>query len=499
MSTNKIFKSVLTVTGFSVITRGLSFVFKIYLSRTVGAEIMGLYQIALTVFFLFIALSTGGISTVLSRKIAEESAIGNGKKSLTLLSTALIMGCTAAVVCLAVAYLSLPYLGFIITDERAIPLLKIMLPALLSTTFYIIIRGWFWGNKYFTSFSASETIEEILRILFTLLLVSGVVSGINGTTGLALAFTLSDVIVGIIIIVMFIKKGGKFTKHGDFLEILRPATPLTIMKIFGSLAGTAVALILPQGLIAGGATIAEATASVGRISGMANPLLFAPNAIIGSLAIVLIPELSADNAKGDKLRLKEHVSQGVTLATAVSGAFMVIYASLGKELTAFLYNDLPSGEYLEIACVLLLVMPIGQMIASTMNSIGMEKENFISYSVGTALMIVACMILPKYIGVSAIIIADGLFLLTSTLLNVYFLRKSINGGLGILKTLLTVAIIAITCIILTENVYGLTCRLNDIFALIVSAGIGAICYVILLTLSGMLDIKTIIFKKLKTQ
>ncbi|MBO5776455.1 MAG: oligosaccharide flippase family protein [Clostridia bacterium] len=497
MSTNRIFKSVVTVTGFSIITRGLSFIFKIYLSRTVGAEVMGLYQIAMTVFFLFIALSTGGISTVLSRKIAEDKAVGNSKRSLTLLSTSLIMGCSAALVCMVVAYLSLPYLGFIITDERAVPLLKIMLPALLSTTFYIIIRGWFWGNKYFTSFSASETIEEILRILFTLLLVSGVVSGVNGTTGLAIAFTLSDVIVGIIIIIMFMKKGGKFTKHGDFGEILRPATPLTIMKIFGSLAGTAVAIILPQGLIAGGATIAEATASVGRISGMANPLLFAPNAIIGSLAIVLIPELSADNAKGNASALKDHVTQGVTAATAVSGAFMLIYAALGKELTQFLYADIPSGEYLEVACILLLLMPIGQMIASTMNSIGMEKENFISYAAGTILMIIACITLPKLVGVNAIIIADGLFLSVSTLLNVYFLKKHINGSLGILKALLTVALVGVSCIVLTENIYAITKKINQVFALILSGASGAISYMILLVVSGMLDIKTIISKRLK--
>ena len=230
---------------------------------------------------------------------------------------------------------------------------------------------------------------------------------------------------------------------------------------------------------------------------MANPLLFAPNAIIGSLAIVLIPELSADNAKGNASALKDHVTQGVTAATAVSGAFMLIYAALGKELTQFLYADIPSGEYLEVACILLLLMPIGQMIASTMNSIGMEKENFISYAAGTILMIIACITLPKLVGVNAIIIADGLFLSVSTLLNVYFLKKHINGSLGILKALLTVALVGVSCIVLTENIYAITKKINQVFALILSGASGAISYMILLVVSGMLDIKTIISKRLK--
>ena len=38
-----IVKSVVTVTGISVVTRALTFVCKIYLTRNIGTEIMGLY------------------------------------------------------------------------------------------------------------------------------------------------------------------------------------------------------------------------------------------------------------------------------------------------------------------------------------------------------------------------------------------------------------------------------------------------------------------------
>jgi stage V sporulation protein B len=92
-----IFKAVAVVTAFSVITRTLSFVFKIYLSRTAGAEVMGLYQICLSLFFLFSALSTGGLTTVLSRKTAENHALGNQNKGLPFLSAALCIGLTVAV------------------------------------------------------------------------------------------------------------------------------------------------------------------------------------------------------------------------------------------------------------------------------------------------------------------------------------------------------------------------------------------------------------------
>lgn len=463
-----VLKSVLTVTTFSISTRAIAFLFKIYLSRTLGAEVMGLYQMALTVFFMFIALSTGGISTVLSRKIAEQNTLEGGDKGLSLLSSSLVLGVGVSLACTGLAYLILPYTHLFITDSRAIPLLKIMLPALTSTTFYIIIRGWFWGNKHFLDFSLSEMIEEILRVLFTLLFTSGLFSAISGQTGLALAFTISDFVVMGVIIATFFYRGGRFTKGSSYKEILKPAMPLTTMKIFGSMVGTAIALILPQGLINGGMSISQATESVGRISAMANPLLFAPNAIITSLAVVLIPEMSERNAKKDYAGLLEELKKGIELSLMISGAFMVIYLSLGRELTTFLYADTPSGAYLEQASILLLIMPLNHILSSALNSMGLEKQNFLSYSVGTILMLIAMVTLPSRIGVQSVIVADFIFLLTTAIGNVLILRKHINGSLGILKSMLMVALFGVPCAYLGNLMHSLTLPLGATLSLIIS-------------------------------
>ncbi len=499
MPKSKVLKSLLTVTGFSVLTRSLAFLFKIYLSRTLGAETLGLYQMALTVFFLFIALSTGGISTVLSRKIAEMNTTLTGDKGLKQLSSALFLGVGTSLICLLVAYLSLPYMGFIITDERAIPLLKIMLPALISTTFYIIIRGWFWGNKYFLDFSLSEFIEEILRIILTILFISGIISGINGEVGVAVAFLISDVVVMVVVIITFLRRGGKFTLEGSNIlglkAIVKPALPLTLMKIFGSFAGTAIALVIPAGLVRGGMSIGEATASVGRIAGMANPLIFAPNAIISALNIVLVPEMSESNAKGDLNALKNQISTGITTSLVISGGFMLVYLALGKELTSFLYGDLPSGLYLEKASLLLLLAPINHTLASTMNSIGKEKENFITYSFGSILMLIASIVLPKYVGIESVIVADLMFSLTVVIGNSYYLRKHVSGGLGILKPLFSVIILALSCSLLAHFLNGILVKINVVLALLSGSIISFILYFLLAYFFKVADLKLLYRKK----
>ena len=488
-------RSVLTVSGFSIVTRALAFLFKIYLSRTLGAEVMGLYQTAITVFFLFIALSTGGISTVLSRKIAEFNAKNEGEKGFSLLSTALLVGLGLSLLSTAFAYLMLPKSSFFLTDKRAIPLLKIMLPALFSTTFYIIIRGWFWGNKRFLDFSLSEMIEEILRIAFTLLFLAGIFSGIEGATGLAFAFTVSDFIVLAIIIATYFFRGGKISKPRPLGEIVKPATPLTIMKIFASLTGTVVALIIPQGLIAGGMSVGEATESVGRIGAMANPLLFAPNALINSLAVVLIPEMSEANANKDTTKLKEQIAMGLRASIVISCAFLVGYVALGKELTSFLYKDVEAGVYLEKASIILLLAPINAIASSSMNSIGMEKENFLSYLVGGSLMLLASFTLPKRLGIDAVIVADVLFLLTSSSINLYFLSRAVGGGLGVLKTLVWVSVFSIPCIFIGNNLSSLTNGLPTLISIVISGITCVLAYLVLSITFRLIDPKSLLKRK----
>ena len=52
---------VLTITN--LVTGTLAFIYRIFLSRSIGAEGMGVYQLVLPLYFLFITLVSGGITT----------------------------------------------------------------------------------------------------------------------------------------------------------------------------------------------------------------------------------------------------------------------------------------------------------------------------------------------------------------------------------------------------------------------------------------------------
>ena len=69
-----------TVTAFSIIERFLGFAYRIYLSRNLGSEGVGIYQIVLSVVGLLITLTASGIPITVSRMMIKNST-ENGKNT----------------------------------------------------------------------------------------------------------------------------------------------------------------------------------------------------------------------------------------------------------------------------------------------------------------------------------------------------------------------------------------------------------------------------------
>ncbi|MBQ2702023.1 MAG: oligosaccharide flippase family protein, partial [Clostridia bacterium] len=56
---NKTYANASIVTVFSTMERGLGFLYRVVLSRLIGAEGLGLYQISLSLFAFFLTIGTG--------------------------------------------------------------------------------------------------------------------------------------------------------------------------------------------------------------------------------------------------------------------------------------------------------------------------------------------------------------------------------------------------------------------------------------------------------
>ncbi len=486
---NDTLKSFLTVTIFSTLTRFLSFLFKMWMSRSLGAEIVGLYQISLSVLLLLFSLSAGA-PTVLSRKIAE--ADGDKRRQNALLAASLILGVCTSVFLTVLFYSLHSRLGFLFSDERCLPIFLIMLPTLVTSSAYSSLRSWFWGRKKFLCFSSTELVDEIGKIVLAVIFSSGLVSGLTGAKGVALAFTLSDLLCVLVLVVLFFVSGGRPAKPQGTKEIITATIPLSSMRILTSLSSSLTALVIPRRLVEGGMSESLATAEFGRVSGMALPLIMAPITIISALSVVLIPDIATLSAKQEFDMVKSKLKVTIVFSAVISSLFFVLYLPFGEILGKLFFGDVGAGTYVSVCSVLIFPIAIANATTPVMNSLGLERRTFVNYIAGVVAMLPCIFFLPSVVGVYAMAIGSFLAFTVTAVMNVLTLKKRLGKFEGIGRSLGTIGF-SLPLGLLGYFTHGILSRYTgESLSMVLTAFYEIFFFIIFASAFKVIDFKTIV-------
>ena len=108
--------ALLTVAGFAL--RALGMVFRVFVAARLGPEGMGLYQLILSVYMVFVSLASAGINVASTRLGAQCLTRGRGMAPTlrSLAATAAVLGTAAMLAQLALAD---PLARFALHDSRA--------------------------------------------------------------------------------------------------------------------------------------------------------------------------------------------------------------------------------------------------------------------------------------------------------------------------------------------------------------------------------------------
>ena len=69
-------KNAVILTISSLILRFAGIIFKVYITRLIGSEGVGLYHLIFSFYMLASTFATSGISTAVTRRVTEEIALG---------------------------------------------------------------------------------------------------------------------------------------------------------------------------------------------------------------------------------------------------------------------------------------------------------------------------------------------------------------------------------------------------------------------------------------
>lgn len=426
-----LYKTTALVTMFTAFEHFLGFLYRIILSRTLGAEGLGVYQVALTVYSVFLTLSASGLPVTLSRTISKHRAANTPKRGHAATSAAVLIALMFSLPVTLLLFLLRDPFSHIFADPRSADLFYILLFGLSFTALYTVIRGSFWGNRRFFAYSVVELFEEISMITIGILLILVIPSDLPNVNKAAVAVFISHFLSFVIALSYYLFKGGKFTSpKGEFLPILKSSLPVTSMRAASSLISSLISVLFPMRLIASGVSPARAMSEYGVVYGMVMPVLMLPSTLIGSIALVLVPELAESYYKKDREKVATLVKKSLNITLLTAFLLLPLFLVCGQSVGIFLFSDAESGKLISYSAFLLVPMSISMIATSMLNSIGCEKQTLCIFLAGSAAMLFSVWFLPKYLGSGALIVGMALDYLLVSVSSLILLGKRTKLGSG---------------------------------------------------------------------
>ena len=499
----KLFKAVAFVTLFSVLTRGLGFLLRIYLSRMLGAELLGSYQVAMSVFGVILTLIASGLPTIISRRVANLRGQNNLGACHKIVSSGLIIALSISVVVCLILFTIPSVLSKIFTSSHSVAVLYFLLPSAIASSVYAILRGSLWGQKKFFTISFAEFFEQVVRIIILFILFSLPLKiGLSERAGLSLS--IASFISAIFVVIMYYKFGGKlYNPRGEFGAVLKTSTPITTIRTMSSLVTSIISIIIPARLMLYGYTSGEALAKFGIVMGMTFPLLMIPGTLISSIAVAIIPEISEQTTNIDKgvknhETLKGQINLVLGLSCVISCVLLPAFLVLGRPIGVFLFNNEEAGINLSMSAFLMVPMGLAQISSSVLNAIGLEMKSLKNYALSALFLFVCIYFLPKYLGVTALIIGMAGLSIITTILNFYMLKKRNLLSPKIYSTLLIMLIISAPSALLSRFIFNILNRFVPLFFSLSISGIISVLSVGLLSMvSNVGEVRLFTIKKLK--
>ena len=226
-----LYRSALIVTVFSVIQRSLGFLYRIVLSRTIGSEGMGLYQIAVALFMVLLTASSSGIPVTVSRLLTKYRTQNDLRAQNASVTAGVVSALAATLPVSLLLFLLREPLASLFSDARSETVLFLLLPGLSFSAAHTVLRGYYWGNKDFLPYSVTELVEELVMILVGTALVCRIADPFEGAMRAAIAITASNLVSFSLAFFWFLSKGGRFSSpKGQFRPLLSAAVPISAMR-----------------------------------------------------------------------------------------------------------------------------------------------------------------------------------------------------------------------------------------------------------------------------
>lgn len=503
--------NVLVIMFSQVLIRVLGLVYRIYLTNRQGFGDTGnaLYSAGYQIYSLLLLLSSIGIPSAVAKLVSEKVTLGDYKGAVKTFKVSLMVVSCAGLIGSLLLFLGA---GFISDIVLKIPDSRMTIMAIAPSVFFVaissVIRGYFNGRNTMKPTANSQSLEQILKTIFTIIFVEIAAAATStNTVYMAVAANLAttfSVISSFVYIFLYFRHRAKFInqemrsqveyrperKKKILKRVLSVAIPISLTSIIISINKTIDAITVPRSLMTF-LSYADAMSIYGVLSGKVDTIGGLPLSFNTAFSVALVPELAALKAMNDKVGIAKKISLSMLLTILIAFPCTVGLYIFAQPILDLIFPNANFGAYILAGYAFTIVFTmLGQNMNAALQGLDKLKTPVIALAVGSFVKFLANIILVPIEGIGIYGAIIGSILCYSFVLGIELitLKKMINIKYDIVKLIIKPLIAAgimggVSYLIYTGLLHILVPKLATIIALFSAVVVYALCVVYLNILS----------------
>lgn len=432
---------------------------------------------------------------------------GDHKGAYRIFKIAFITFGTIGFLCTSILFFGAEYIA---KKLLQIPEAELTLVALSPSIFFVtiscVIKGYFNGRENLKVTANSQTLEQIFKTVFSIILVEmiAIISGVDTSmmaAGANLATTLSTALCFAYLyrfyqaskteIAWEIKNSVNYQQtrvKKTITNILSVSIPMSLGAFLGTINKNIDSMTVVRGLKK---FISEEEAKIqyGILSGKVDTLVTLPMSLNMAFVTALVPAISSAQAMGDIETGKKRISFSLLITILIGlpcSIGMIIYA---EPILHLLFPNATSGTFIyQISSICIIFIVLEQTISGALHGMGKIITTAIALGIGVIIKFILNLILipispNKFIlgGTAGAAFATVICHVVATSIEFYILRKNIklklNPSKFIIKPILATSLMSIISYLIYNILLSTT---GEKIAIIFAILIAIVIYIIAL-------------------
>lgn len=485
-----------------VIIKIVGLIYKLYLTNREGFGDKGnaIYGSAFQIYALFLTICSIGVPNAISKLVSVKVATGDNKGAYRIFKIAFalfgILGfISSSVLFFGARYISNKYLQ-IPEAETAILVLS---PSVFLVSIASVLRGYFNGRENLSVTANSQSLEQIFKTIFTIIIVEQVASISGNNTilmagGAAIATTIATLCSVIYLYKYFIGRKKYMwqeiissTVHRKesirkiIKNILGVSVPIALCALFSAMTKTIDALTIVR-ILKTYIGEKEATIQYGILSGKVDTLIALPFSFNVAFSTALIPTIAGAVAKKEMYLVKKRIKFSILVTILIGLPCSIYMSAYSNQILNLLFpNASAGGEMLKYSAWTIIFVVLTQTINGTLQGLGKVNTPVVAFAIGAIIKLIFNVNLLPIFGIKGAIISSILSNAISCAICFASLKKNIDIKFEKNKFLIKPIIISILMFASSYVFYkNLNQYISSTILLILSLLLGIFVYIVLI-------------------